>query len=49
VTIEIPIWLLWTLGIVGGAVGVFLLGAIAMYAWIGYSTAGVIGTWRGWR
>lgn len=47
-TIEIPVWLLWALGIVGGVVALASIVAVGMLAWFGWAMAGVFGKGMRW-
>jgi hypothetical protein len=47
-TLVIPVWLLWTLGIVFGLLLAVGIGAALMFAWIGWGYSRSIGRGLGW-
>jgi hypothetical protein len=47
-TIAIPVWLLWTLGVVGSVVGLLIIGGVIMLAMLGWAAARAIGGGLGW-
>jgi hypothetical protein len=47
-TITIPVWLLWTLYITGGIVGVLIVGALIAFAVLGVMYANAVGRGLNW-
>jgi hypothetical protein len=47
-TIDIPVWVLWTIYIVGGVFGLLVVGAVIMLAMLGLASAGAIGRGLNW-
>jgi hypothetical protein len=47
-SIVIPVWVLWTLGIAGGVLAVGALGALCMFAYIGWAFSAGIGRGLNW-
>jgi len=47
-TVTIPVWLLWMLGIVGGAILLIVVGAILMFALMEFECARAIGKGLNW-
>ena len=47
-SIVIPIWLLWTLGILGGIIILFIITVILCFAWMGYQCANALGKGMNW-
>lgn len=47
-TIDIPVWLLWTIYIVGGVFGLLVAGAVIMLALVGWACVGAVGRGLNW-